>query len=151
MAYGRGFNSPRLHHNLKSQPLSVGIFFARSPSVGAVPGHCLARGTATTAPVPALFQPLSSLFSLFVTIVPGRYPSRQRGGNDQTQCLRHFPGSRWVLSNERVSIANAHHSTWLIWSVRHKPESCQILPNGLTLSYEHNEHIPTRYAQVLCG
>jgi hypothetical protein len=55
------------HHNLKSQPLSVGIFFARSASVGAVPGHCLARGTPTTAPVPALFQPLSSLFSLFAS------------------------------------------------------------------------------------
>ncbi len=55
------------HHNLKSQPLSVGIFFARSASVGAVPGHRLARGTSTTAPVPALFQPLSSLFSLFAS------------------------------------------------------------------------------------
>ena len=31
-AAGRGFDSPRLHHYSKSQPLSVGIFFARFPS-----------------------------------------------------------------------------------------------------------------------
>ena len=52
---GQRFDSAHLHHNLKSQPLSVGIFFARSASVGAVSGQCLARGTPTTSPVPALF------------------------------------------------------------------------------------------------
>ena len=34
----RGFGSVFRHHNLKSQPLSVGIFFVRSASVGAVSG-----------------------------------------------------------------------------------------------------------------
>lgn len=77
---------------------------------------------------------------------------RDTRGNDETQCLRYFPGSRWVLSKERVSIVNASpHSTWLVWLVRHKHESCQILPNRLILSHEHNEHIPTRHAQVLRG
>ncbi len=31
MAYGRGFNSPRLHHNVKSQPLSGWDFFCPFP------------------------------------------------------------------------------------------------------------------------
>lgn len=39
MACGRGFNSPRFHHNVKSQPLSGWDFFACSPSVGADSGH----------------------------------------------------------------------------------------------------------------
>lgn len=55
------------HHNMKSQPFSVGMFLARSASDGAVPGLCLAPGAFTTAPVSALFQPLPSLFSLFAS------------------------------------------------------------------------------------
>lgn len=40
---GRGFGSVFRHQYPKSHPLSVGIFFARSPSVGAVSGPGLAN------------------------------------------------------------------------------------------------------------
>ena len=40
---GRGFSSVFHHQYPKSHPLSVGIFFARSPSVGAVSGPGLAN------------------------------------------------------------------------------------------------------------
>ena len=40
------------------------------------------------------------------TLSMGIYPDIF--GNDETQYLPHFPGSRWGLSKERVSIGNAH-------------------------------------------
>lgn len=61
---GCGFGSGLHHHYPKTQPFSVGFFFARNPSVGAVPGLCLASGTLKNPPFPARRGPLSSTFSL---------------------------------------------------------------------------------------
>ena len=43
-----------------------------------------------------------------VSIVPDRNRSRNADGNDQTQYLCAFPGTRGSSLTERVSIGNAH-------------------------------------------
>lgn len=61
---GRGFGSAFHHHYLKTQPLSVGFFSARFPSVGAVPGAGLFSGTPLAVPISGPFSPVFSLCSL---------------------------------------------------------------------------------------
>ncbi len=52
-----------------------------------------------------------------------------------------------------VRVPNCSASHWGVSSSRSPTnrESCQFLPKKLILSHEHNEHIPTRHAQVLRG
>ena len=59
----QNYGLPRLHQYPKSQPLIGWDFFARSPSVGAVSGPCLA----SAAPAKSAFLPPTdaSLFSVF--------------------------------------------------------------------------------------
>ena len=61
---GRGFGSVFHHQYLKSQPLSVGIFFARNASVGAVSGLGLLSTALPKSSVSAHFPPFFSLCSL---------------------------------------------------------------------------------------
>lgn len=60
------------HHNLKSQPSSVGIFFARSPCVGAVSGPCLLSTPLPKSPFQARIPPFFlSLFSVALLSIQG--------------------------------------------------------------------------------
>src|SRR6218665_3764135 len=61
---GFRFNSVFHHHNLKSQPLSVGIFFARNASVGAVSRLGLLSTPLPKSPFRARIPPVFSLCSL---------------------------------------------------------------------------------------
>ena len=64
LMHGRGFSSVFRHQYLKTQPLSVGFFSARSASVGAVPGVGIFSATPLMVPVSGSFGPVFSLCSL---------------------------------------------------------------------------------------
>ena len=67
------------HQYLKTQPLSVGFFSARSASVGAVPGVGLFSGTPLTVPVSGPFHPVFSLCSLSGSLPENApYPAKTR-------------------------------------------------------------------------
>jgi len=97
---GRGFGSVFHHHNLKSQPLSVGIFFARSASsrvLLGVPAEACGLRQPPELPVPGhipLSPGHSSLRPRFLKLA--RSPQRPQIRPIQIKDLRADESSGWI-------------------------------------------------------
>lgn len=93
MACGRGFKSPQLHHIWKSQLLSVGIFFAYSPSETAL---SLASVHHPVPPVWVAFPAIFSLCSLLASRAFATcYPAFMR------VCARRVRNKDWSGTSDR--------------------------------------------------